>query len=477
MGPVLSRLGPPRARSASRDLTAILAAVIATATLLLAPSPPGLSAHAQHAAALSVGALILWITEPVPIAVTALLAVILQPIFASTTLSTAVTSFISPVFFFVLAMFVIAQAFTKTGLDRRFAYWLLSKARGSTTRALLLFMAGTAALSTIVSDVPCCAVFMAVALGVFEKLELEPGKSQFARAVMIGIPFASLIGGVGTPAGSSINILGLFFIEKYGEIRVSFLSWMAVGIPMVVLLVPIAARVLIWFYPPEMSRIDQIDFSRELARMGAFTPGERKLIAIMSTMVALWIASSWAPALDVVIVAVCGAAVMFLPGVRLFGSWAEAQRGTAWDALLMIGSVTSLGALAASSGLAKWLVDTSLGGLAGSPPALVVAAISAFVVVIHLLVPVNPAIVAAVIPPVVLLATSIGQSPALYGLPVVFTASCAFLLPLDAVPLVTYGKGYYRMFDMFLPGLMLSVAWVILMTVLLLLLGPIVSGL
>ena len=74
-------------------------------------------------------------------------------------------------------MFLIAQAFMTSGLDRRFAYWLLSKADGSARRAVFLFMAGTAALSTIVSDVPCCAIFMAVALGLFEKLGLKPAGS------------------------------------------------------------------------------------------------------------------------------------------------------------------------------------------------------------------------------------------------------------------------------------------------------------
>ena len=138
----------------------------------------------------------------------------------------------------------------------------------------------------------------------------------------------------------------------------------------------------------------------------------------------------------------------------------------------MIGSVTSLGAVSASSGLAKWLVEASLGGLAAFPTAAVIAAISAFIVVIHLLVPIDPAIVASMVPPIVLLATSTGQNPALYGLPVVFTASCAFLLPLDAVPLVTYGKGYYRMFDMLVPGAIISMAWVVVMTALLLLIGP-----
>src|SRR6476660_8217580 len=111
-----------RERSRSRDLAAILGAATVAALLLVAPSPAGLSPAGQRAAALAFAALILWCTEPVPIAVTALLVV----------------------------MFVIAQAFTDTGLDRRFAFWLLSKARGSANRALLLFMTGTAALSTIV---------------------------------------------------------------------------------------------------------------------------------------------------------------------------------------------------------------------------------------------------------------------------------------------------------------------------------------
>jgi sodium-dependent dicarboxylate transporter 2/3/5 len=192
-------------------------------------------------------------------------------------------------------------------------------------------------------------------------------------------------------------------------------------------------------------------------------------------MLLAWIASSWLPAIDVVIVAVLGASAMFLPGIGLFQSWKQVERAIAWDALLMIGGVTSLGVLSANSGLAKWLVDATLGGMEAWPVVLVLAAISAFIVVIHLPVPVNPAIVAAMVPPIVLLAISTGRNPALYGLPVVFTASCAFLLPLDAVPLVTYGKGYYRMFDMLLPGVLISVAWVVVMTASLLLIGPLLG--
>ncbi len=89
---------------------------------------------------------------------------------------------------------------------------------------------------------------MAIAVGILDKLGLRPG-SRFGRAVMLGIPIAALIGGVGTPAGTSINLLGLVMIEQAGGDRVPFLHWMAIGIPMVAILLPVAAWVLVKFFP------------------------------------------------------------------------------------------------------------------------------------------------------------------------------------------------------------------------------------
>ena len=98
----------------------------------------------------------------------------------------------SPVFFFVLSMFFLAAALTRSGLDRRFALTLLVRAGTDPRRVLLALMAGTAALSSILSDVAVCGIFMAVALGIFAKADVKPG-SSFGRAVMMGIPIAALI--------------------------------------------------------------------------------------------------------------------------------------------------------------------------------------------------------------------------------------------------------------------------------------------
>ena len=153
-------------------------------------------------------ALILWVTEAMPIAITALLAIVLQPVLGLAPLPAAFTNFISPVFFFVLVMFVIAQAFTNTGLDRRFACWLLAKADGSTHRTLLL---SWWARPRSRRSCPTCRARRSSwrwPWACSTRWASCPGSRGSRKAVMIGIPIASLIGGVGTPAGSSVNVLG-----------------------------------------------------------------------------------------------------------------------------------------------------------------------------------------------------------------------------------------------------------------------------
>ena len=426
-------------------------------------------------AALFAVALILFVTEAIPIAVTSILVLLLQPLMGVTdNIRDAFNSWVSPVLFFMLVMFVVAQAVTVTGLARRFGLWLLARAGSDSRRVIMVMVIGSGMMSLIMSDVPACAIFMAMGLGIIDKMNIKAG-SRFAKALMIGIPIGALIGGVGTPAGSSINLLGLDQLERFGGITVRFFDWMMIGIPMVAIMLPLAAWIISRFYPPEIASIRGADqLGREPAETGPMTRAQLKVIVILVVMVALWILSTWYSAFDVYMVGIAGAVVMFLPGIRIL-TWKEAEAGTGWDAVLLIGGVTSLGAASVATGLAQWLVDYSLGGIAEWSPIWVIAVISGFTVLIHLVLPINPVIVTVLIPPLTILANSTGVNPALYALPVAFTASCAFLLPIDAVPLLTYGKGYYRMFDMLPPGIVLSTIWVILMTLLLATIGPVLG--
>ena len=456
----------------NKEIIGLVAAILASAIVLLMPTPEGLGVPGQRMAALFVLILILWSTEAIPIAIGSLLALVLQPLLGLNDLNTAFQNFIGLVFFFVLIMFIVALAWVKTGLAHRFALTLISKAGTESRRVILVFTVGTGLVSLIVSDVPTCAIFMAVAIGIFEKLKLEPGKSQFAKGLMLAIPMGALVGGVGTIAGSSINVLGLQIIQDNGGPEITFLQWMAIGIPMVLILLPITAFIISKAFKPEIDDIGNIDdIKQELADLGPLTAPEKKVIVIQSLMLIFWIAGTWVPAFNVVTVGVFGATLMFLPGIKLF-TWREAQAATGWDILMMAGAVATLGAASSSSGLAQWLVDVSLGGVSDFPVVLILGLISVFTVLIHLMLPVSPVINAIMIPPIMLLAVEAGVNPALYALPVIFTASCAMLIPLDPVPLLTFSKGYYTMFDMFKPGAIISIVWVIVMTAILMFVGP-----
>lgn len=463
--------GAPVAPPTTGMLIGLLLAVLIGVITLFLPTPDGMTPAAKNLAGLFAMALVLWVSEAVPIAVTALLIIVLQPLFGIAPLPAAVGGFMSPVFMFVTAMFIIAQVVTDTGLARRFAVSLLARAGNESKRVVLAFMVGTAVMSTIVSDVPTCAVWMAMALPLLASAGAVPGQSSLGKGLMLAIPISALIGGVATPAGSSINILGIFQIQQFGNVQVSFLQWMAIGVPMVVILIPIAWWVLMKAFPPEIPTLGDLrEIREEHERLGPLTAREKKTALLIGTMAVLWALSSWVPVLDVALVGIAGAALMFVPGIQLL-SWQRAQHTIGWDALFLVGGVTSLGAAAGSTGLAKYLVGT-LPDMQLWPLWGVIALISIVTVLIHLPLPINPAIVAVLIPPVALLAASTGQNPALYTLPIVFTASCAFLLPLDAVVVLTYAKGYYRMGDMLLPGAVLSMVWVIVMTALMITIGP-----
>ncbi|HEX4998489.1 MAG TPA: DASS family sodium-coupled anion symporter [Terriglobia bacterium] len=468
--------------SSPKELFGIIAAAVTMVIVLLLPTPEGLTPGGHKLAAIFISALVLWSTEALPMAVTVVLVIALQPLLglrtaadAPISIGAAISNSISPIFFFVMVMYFVAFAWVKTGLASRFAYWMISIAGTNTKRIVWVFMGGSALISSVVSDVPCAAIFMGVGLGILERLKVAPGQSNFGRCIMLGIPLGALIGGVATPAGSSVNLIGLNMIKQAGVEPISFLTWMMIGVPMALVLLPIAVITMLLIYPPEIKTIgSDEDIKAARAQLGPMSGNEVKVLIIMAVMMTLWISSTWfpgSPYFDTYTVALVGATVMFLPGIRLF-TWSEVTKNTGWDVLLLIMGISSLGAASNTTGLAKWLAETVLGDVQGSNMALVLLLISAFTVLIHLVMPIAPIINAVMIPPIMALGTAAGVNPMLYALPVIFTASCAMLLPLDAVPLVTYGKGYYKFFDMFKPGFIISIVWVIVMTVLMLLIGP-----
>lgn len=448
--------------AANRKLLAGLGMLVLYVLLVIVPPPEGLTVNAQKAIALMICAVLAWVFEVLPIAVSAILFTLLPVVAGIVPLPKAMADFATPTVFFVFAMFCISIAFQNSGLSRRIVLWTSLKSNGSPTRLLFLLMMVSALLSSFLADIPVCAMMLPVAMLLLESNGCTPGKSAYGKAVMIGLPMACLIGGVGTPAGSAMNMLTMGMLQDMAKVDISFFKWMAMGLPMVLILTPIAWWAVIRVYRPELKTLQGMDeVARQYAELGPLSGHERRFLFLLALNFILW--------------CTCGMFRMPLPVAALLGSvlfavprlgyidWKHDKDRVGWDILMLIGACNALGMIIFNTGGATWIVQNCLGGLAAMPPLGIVAVISLFTVLIHLLVPVNTALVAVMVPALVVLAQGMGVNPALFVVPMGFSVSAALLLPLDPVPLVTYPAGYYRMGDMAKPGAFISVAWVIVM--------------
>ncbi len=161
--------------------------------------------------------------------------------------------------------------------------------------------------------------------------------------------------------------------------------------------------------------------------------------------------------------------LFFLPGININDA-SVLQKDVDWNVLMLNVCSAGLGAGVLQTGAAAWLANGVLGGLNGMNPIVIMIAISLFTVFIHLVCPVNTALVSILVPAIAVMSTTMGISPALVVLPVAFTTSCAMLFPLDTVPALTLSTGYYKMTEMFKPGVVISLAWVAVQTIVVLVL-------
>lgn len=427
-----------------------------------------LQPNGQKALAIMLVAVIAWVTDIMPIAISSLVVVFLQVVVGTATTGAAVANFATPTFLFILSSFFLANAMLTSGFSNRLSLRLTIASKGSPTRALLYIMLVAGIVSMVISDVPVAAAFFPIGLALIEKNNCGGGKSNFAKAIMIGIPFAALIGGIGTPAGSSLNVQALGLMQSSAGMTISFAKWAMLGVPTALILTVVAWVILIFVFKPEIGKLEGLDdMDKELKELGSMKPNEVKWVGIMILLLVVWLTEGY-HRLAIPVTTTLGAALFFLPGFGYL-DWKNQKIG--WDVLILIGAATSLGTTFYQSGAAAWLANLTLGGLVGASAVVILAVVIIFTIVIHLLVPTNPAIVSILVPTLAAFAVNSGINPMLLIVPMALTVSAAFLLPLDPVPLITYNGGHYTFGDFFKAGLPMSVAWLIVVLAMTMLLG------
>lgn len=429
----------------------ITGAVLSCAVLVgmfFIPESVGLGKEGIRTLGILIAIIIALVMEPLPLGVICMLGIPLMVIFkAVPNISLALSGYTNHILFFVLVSFGISEAIAKVPLSRRLLVVLIRLFGTKTKRILLALMLCAAVLSSIMSNVATTAVFVSVIKNFLDIYTDRDERRRSGKAFMIGLPIASMIGGMMTPAGSPLNILGIDFLTEAG-IQISFIQWMSVGIPIALISLFAAWQIIsLTFKPAEIGDEKVNDYIQSLNIPICYSFQEKYVSAVVACMFVFWVMSSWFPALNITVVGTIGFAFLFLPGIKVL-TWREYTQTVNWASFFLIGTMMSLGTALSANGVSEWLVDMLFSSQTNLPLFLIVAFICMIVFVLLIPIPIGPALISMLGGPFLTLAASWGLSPTILILPLVICASCCFLFPLDTVPLLTYATGYYKMTDM-----------------------------
>jgi sodium-dependent dicarboxylate transporter 2/3/5 len=457
--------------------------------IILMPLPGGMDPAARKVAAAAALMAVWWITEAAPLAATALLPAALFPAMGVMKASAATAPYANHLIFLFLGGFFIAVTMERWNLHRRIALFTIRLVGTGTDRIILGFMIATAFLSMWISNTATAMMMVPIGMAVISQVASHggggEGDGRFAAALMLAIAYSASIGGVATLIGTPPNVIFAGFIESAYGTTVSFLSWMAVGLPLAALML-----VLTWLYitrfafrlgcgelPGGMECIED-----ESKGLGPVSPAEKKILAVFLVVAAAWILRGFFKVGMVAdsTIAMAGAIALFIiPAGGGTGEflldWKTAEK-VPWDVIILFGGGLSLASGFTATGLDKWIGE-SITFLHGADYMLLIAAVTLLTIFLTEITS-NTATSAMLIPVVSGVAISMSIHP--YG-PIVaacIAASYAFMLPVATPPnAVVFGSRQVGITQMVRAGLVLNIIGFILITLLVAFVLPLVWGL
>jgi sodium-dependent dicarboxylate transporter 2/3/5 len=470
-----------RRRRAAGLFLGPLAFVVVLVLPMATVSPP---AHRLAAIVTMVG--VLWITEALPLAVTAMLGPVLAVALWIAPAKVAFAPFADPIIFLFIGSFMLAEAMFVHGLDRRIAFAALaSRAVGaSPVRLVVVYAAVGAAISMFVSNMATSAMMFPIGLAIITYL-VQPqsglGKSAegFALAVMLLTSFAPTVGGMATPVGTPPNLIGIGMLERHAGYRIPFFGWMAVGLPIVIVLF----AYLISHFSVTCLRGSSVGAGsrdmvvEELDKLGPLSRGQRNVALAFSLTVLLWIAPglfaiaglggspfgrAYAEVMPEGVAAMVGAILLFLLPVdwrsrRFTLSWGEAVR-IDWGVILLYGGGLALGELVFSTGLAEAIGRGLIAWLPVQTSFTLTVLFAGFAILLSEFTS-NTASATLIVPIAIAVAQAAGIRPIEPALAATFGSSMGCVLPVSTAPnALVYSSGYVPITAMMRHGLALDLA-------------------
>jgi sodium-dependent dicarboxylate transporter 2/3/5 len=442
-------------------------------------NPDGLNPRANAILASTVWIAIWWITEAIPIAVTALLPIILFPLTGGLELSETTASFGHKYVFLYIGGFIIAIAIQKWNLHKRIALNIINLIGTNIVNIILGFMIATAFMSMWISNTATSVMMLPIAMAIVAQLRDDPNTIEdenlnFGKALMLAIAYSASIGGVSTLIGTPPNLVLAGVVEETFGYEITFAKWFQFGFPISLVLLFICWKYLTGFafkFKQKTFPGGRSEITKQLNLLGKISYEEKLVAGVFALTAFAWISRSFLlkpiiPEIDDTIIALIAGIIIFLLPTknkkRRLLNWEEAVK-LPWGILLLFGGGMALAAGFKDSGLALW-IGTQMTLLDG---------VSLFLLVFILIAAVNflteitsnLATTAMLLPILYPMAMTIDVHPFILMVSATVAASCAFMLPVATPPnAVVFGSGYLRIPDMVRVGVWMNIISIILLS-------------
>lgn len=443
--------------------------------LLLIPGPEAMNPEAWRLVALATWMVVWWLGEAVPIPATALLPIPMMPLMDIATMKPVAANYGHPLIFLFLGGFLLAAAMQRWGLHKRVALKIVGVVGTGPGGIIIGFMMATAFLSMWISNTATTIMMFAVGLSVVEFISQKtPDRAivrNFGVALMLGIAYSASIGGVGTLIGTPPNAFLASFLQSTYSINIDFFTWMKLGVPVVLVMLPVA-----WFmltrviFPVRDLHIGDAGgiIKDELSALGTMSKGEKIVATVFCGAALGWIfrkqLAGWTGlAINDTAIALVAATVLFAFPV----SWTKRQfaldwgsaRNIPWGVLLLFGGGLALASGFKTTGLAEW-IGGQVSGFDVSTWALVLIVIVAIIYLTEITS--NTASTATFLPILGAVAVGLGLDPRILAIPVALGASMAFMMPVATPPnAIVFSYKEMHLGDMVRAGFWLNIAAII----------------
>ena len=469
-------------RASYQNIGLVLGPVMFAVMILFENSQTTMPLEAWRTAAVAVWMAIWWATEAVPVPVTAFIPLITFELLGISDFKDTAAPFANPIIFLFMGAFFLAIAVERWNLHKRIALFILSKTGTNGSHLIAGFMLVAALLSMWMTNTSTTMMLLPISISVVQVLMDnvdnlgEKQRKDFQAAMLLSLAYGATIGGLATLIGTPPNALLAAFLAEHYDIHLDFVSWMAVGLPVSAIMLPLA-----WLTLTKLSfKVDiqanesvKAHLSKLRKELGPMSAAEKRVAVIFLLVVCAWMTRGllmstfgFSGLSDAGIVMAAALLLFLLPSKSTeqypLLIWQDANR-VPWGVLILFGGGLSLAAAVSDSGLAHWLGESLLPLTAFGVIALIIAATAMVIFLTEMTS--NVATTATFLPVVAAIALQAELSPLLLTVPITLAASCAFMLPVATPPnAIVFASGMLTIPQMIRSGLILNLVGMVLLS-------------